>query len=141
MGCGDTIEEMLEIKVYEVGRDEEIFTSEAWRRAFDINKPVYAELCHEFYATYEFDEIVTDEDLMSKKLIKFRLGGCGHTLTILEFAHCMEIRQDKLEKMTHGQSYHTDRYADVFEYMAGHYNVPLQGDYAPPSYDVEQDEE
>ncbi|GKA29620.1 RNA-directed DNA polymerase like protein, partial [Tanacetum coccineum] len=141
MGCGDTIEEMLEIKLYEVGGDEEIFTSEAWRCAFDINKPTYAKLCHEFYATYEFDETVTDEDLMSKKLIKFRLGGRGHTLTILEFVHRMEILQDKLERMAHRQSYHTDRYADVFEYMAGHYNVPLQGDYAPPSYDVEQDEE
>nr|GEY37088.1 hypothetical protein [Tanacetum cinerariifolium] len=28
----------------------------------------------------------TDEELMSKKLIKFRLGGHGHTLTILELA-------------------------------------------------------
>ncbi|GJZ25369.1 hypothetical protein Tco_0569622 [Tanacetum coccineum] len=35
---------------------EEIFSSEAWRRAFDINEPIYTELCHEFYSTYEFDE-------------------------------------------------------------------------------------
>ncbi|GJV74591.1 hypothetical protein Tco_1506175 [Tanacetum coccineum] len=63
----DTIEEMLEIKVYEIGGDEEIFISEAWRRAFDIREPIYADLCHEFYTTYEFDEAVTDEDLMSKK--------------------------------------------------------------------------
>ncbi|GJR37475.1 hypothetical protein Tco_1213159 [Tanacetum coccineum] len=33
-----------------------------------------------------FDEIVTDEELMLKKVIKFRLGGRGHRLTILEFA-------------------------------------------------------
>ncbi|GJZ87536.1 hypothetical protein Tco_0659146 [Tanacetum coccineum] len=86
MGCAEEIEEMLEIKVYEMGGDEEIFTFEAWRCAFDIREPVYAELCHEFYATYEFDETVTDEDLMSRKVIKFRLGGHGHTSTILEFA-------------------------------------------------------
>ncbi|GJU47368.1 hypothetical protein Tco_1204634 [Tanacetum coccineum] len=86
MGCAEEIEDILEIKVYEMRGDEEIFTSEAWRRSFDINEPVYAELCHEFYETYEFDETVTDEDLMSKKLIKFRLRGRGHTLTILEFA-------------------------------------------------------
>nr|GEV79514.1 retrovirus-related Pol polyprotein from transposon TNT 1-94 [Tanacetum cinerariifolium] len=73
MAYGDTIEEMLKIKVYEMGGDEEIFTFEAWRCAFDINEPVYAELCHEFYATYDFDKTVTDEELMSKKLIKFRL--------------------------------------------------------------------
>ncbi|GJQ97914.1 ribonuclease H-like domain-containing protein [Tanacetum coccineum] len=86
MSCVKEIEEMLEIKVYEMGGDEEIFTSEAWRRAFDIREPVYAELCHEFYASYEFDETVIDEDLMSRKVIKFRLGGRGHTLTILEFS-------------------------------------------------------
>ncbi|GJW35362.1 retrotransposon ORF1 [Tanacetum coccineum] len=43
-------------------------------------------LCHEFYSTYEFDEEVTDEELISKKLIKFRLGGRGHSLSLLEFA-------------------------------------------------------
>ncbi|GJV28898.1 hypothetical protein Tco_1385346 [Tanacetum coccineum] len=72
MGCAEVIEEMLEIKVYEMGGDEDIFTSEAWRRAVDIREPVYAELCYEFYATYKFDTTVTDEDLMSRKVIKFR---------------------------------------------------------------------
>ncbi|GKA61902.1 hypothetical protein Tco_0761421 [Tanacetum coccineum] len=176
MGCAEEIEEMLEINVYE--------------------------LCHEFYATYEFDETITDEDLMSKKLIKFRLGGRGHTLTILEFSRhlglytsdeihdegfetyslgglrnddhfnvnylvdCkvaeeekswksegehdllmgrMEIRQGELEKMSGRQSYHSDRYAGLFEYMDGHYDVPLQGAYAPHGYDEpqqhQQDEE
>ncbi|GJR70973.1 retrotransposon ORF1 [Tanacetum coccineum] len=86
MGCAEAIEKMLEIKVYETGGDEEVFTFEAWRRAFDIREHVYAELCHEFYATYEFHEIIADEDLMSRKVIKFRLGGRGHRLTILEFA-------------------------------------------------------
>ncbi|GKC72798.1 hypothetical protein Tco_1118681 [Tanacetum coccineum] len=47
---------MLKIKVYEAGSQEEIFSSEAWRRAFDINKRIYTELCHEFYSTFEFDE-------------------------------------------------------------------------------------
>ncbi|GJT30598.1 hypothetical protein Tco_0910873 [Tanacetum coccineum] len=56
MGCTKEIEEMMEIKVYEMGGDEEMFTFEAWRCAFDIREPVYANLCHEIYATYEFDE-------------------------------------------------------------------------------------
>ncbi|GKE23450.1 hypothetical protein Tco_1434962, partial [Tanacetum coccineum] len=34
MGCTEAIKEILEIKVYEMGGDEEIFTSEAWRRVF-----------------------------------------------------------------------------------------------------------
>ncbi|GJQ89236.1 hypothetical protein Tco_0000375 [Tanacetum coccineum] len=293
MGCAEAIEEMLEIKVYGMGGDEEIFTSEAWRCAFDIREPVYAELCHQFYVTYEFDETVTDEDLMSKKVIKFRLGGRGHTLTILEFArrlglytsdeiqdegfetyfrrglrnddhfninqywseissenglvlsrssartirkpilrvlqkmityglcqrttrydkfitkivrranlltdevlnglsapiYCrsldtttlkelinsngrliaeepapgdpgvvvprpphnfisylydkmgrMEIRHGELERMSYRQLYHTDIYAGVFEYMAGHYNIHL-GDYAPPCHDEPQQQQ
>ncbi|GKE59687.1 hypothetical protein Tco_1498872 [Tanacetum coccineum] len=61
---------MLEIKVYEVGGQEEIFSSEAWRRAFDINEPIYTELCLEFYSTYEFDEVVTNDELMTKKVTK-----------------------------------------------------------------------
>ncbi|GJZ23728.1 hypothetical protein Tco_0561187, partial [Tanacetum coccineum] len=32
------------------------------------------ELCHEFYSTYEFDEVCTDDELKTKKIIKFRLG-------------------------------------------------------------------
>ncbi|GJZ50114.1 hypothetical protein Tco_0604304 [Tanacetum coccineum] len=74
MGYTKEIEAMFEIKVYEVGGQEEIFSSEAWRRAFDINEPIYTELCYEFYSTYKFDEVVTDDELMTKKLIKFRLG-------------------------------------------------------------------
>ncbi|GJY82031.1 DNA-directed DNA polymerase [Tanacetum coccineum] len=265
------IEAILEIKVYEIGGEEEIFNSEAWRRAFDINEPIYIELCHEFYATYNFDKDVTDDELMTKKLIKFRLEGRGHTLTLLEFAcrlglyHSAEISdggfevyfqgglhsdenfntrkywlnisseeelhlskslasnirsfflsglrerdleakesmiyygqfitrmakrmnlltdevldglsaptycraldattlkvligsirrfiaedlapgvpRDQLERMSHRQLYHTDRYAGVFEFMVGHYGVPLQGVYAPPVYDEEpqqQDQE
>ncbi|GJY36728.1 hypothetical protein Tco_0422106 [Tanacetum coccineum] len=42
MGCAEEIEEMLEIKVV-----EEIFTSEAWRRAFDINDLIFPDLCKE----------------------------------------------------------------------------------------------
>ncbi|GKD03558.1 hypothetical protein Tco_1178532, partial [Tanacetum coccineum] len=69
---------------YEVGGQEEIFSSEAWRRLFDINEQIYTELCHEFYYTYEFNEACADDELMTKKLIKFRLCGRGHNLTLLE---------------------------------------------------------
>ncbi|GJU90330.1 hypothetical protein Tco_1302753 [Tanacetum coccineum] len=66
--------------------EEEIFTSVAWIRAFNINEPIYVKLCHEFYSTYEFDEVCDDDELQSKKIIKFRLGGRAHSLTLLEFA-------------------------------------------------------
>ncbi|GJZ75128.1 hypothetical protein Tco_0639593 [Tanacetum coccineum] len=58
MGYAEEIENMLEIKVYEAGSQEEIFSSEAWRRVFDINETIYTELCHEFYSTYDFDKVV-----------------------------------------------------------------------------------
>nr|GEX85550.1 hypothetical protein [Tanacetum cinerariifolium] len=72
------------------GSDEEIFTSVAWIRAFNINEPIYMELFHEFYSTYEFDEVCADDELQTKKFIKFRLGGRAHSLTLLEFARSDE---------------------------------------------------
>nr|GEU76289.1 hypothetical protein [Tanacetum cinerariifolium] len=58
MGCDGEIDDMLRIRLREVGSYEEIFTSMAWIRAFIINESIYVELCHEFYSTYEFDEAV-----------------------------------------------------------------------------------
>nr|GFA02509.1 hypothetical protein [Tanacetum cinerariifolium] len=55
-GCDGEIDDMLRIKLCEAGSNEEIFTSVAWIIAFNISEPIYAELCHEFFSTYEFDE-------------------------------------------------------------------------------------
>nr|GEW84360.1 hypothetical protein [Tanacetum cinerariifolium] len=46
MDSDGEIDDMLRIKLREAGSNEEIFTSVAWTRAFNINKPIYAELCH-----------------------------------------------------------------------------------------------
>ncbi|GKB37043.1 hypothetical protein Tco_0881985 [Tanacetum coccineum] len=93
MGCDGEIDDMLRIKLCEAGSDEEIFTSVAWISAFNINEPIYAELCHEFYSTYEFDEVCADDELQTKKIIKFRLGGRAHSLTLLEFARRLGLYQ------------------------------------------------
>ncbi|GJW81480.1 hypothetical protein Tco_0145455 [Tanacetum coccineum] len=42
------------------------------------------------YSTYEFDEVCADDELQTKKIIKFRLGGRAHSLTLLEFARSRE---------------------------------------------------
>ncbi|GJY73528.1 retrotransposon ORF1 [Tanacetum coccineum] len=68
MGCAEEIEDMLEIKVYEIGGQQEIFTSEVWRRLFDINEKIYTELCHEFYSTYTFDEVCADDELRTNDM-------------------------------------------------------------------------
>ncbi|GJY97214.1 hypothetical protein Tco_0514124, partial [Tanacetum coccineum] len=86
------------------------------RYAFDINEPIYTKSCHEFYATYEFEEEGTDEELTSKKLIKFRLRGRAHSLTILEFARHLgfytnnEIQDEGFETYFHGGLRNNDHF-------------------------------
>ncbi|GJZ86736.1 hypothetical protein Tco_0658346 [Tanacetum coccineum] len=100
IGCDGEIDDMLRIKLHEAESNEEIFTSVAWIRAFNIKEPIYSELCREFYSTYEFDEVYADDELQTKKIIKFRLGGRAHSLTLLEFArklglyHAEEVDED-----------------------------------------------
>ncbi|GKB87796.1 hypothetical protein Tco_0960068, partial [Tanacetum coccineum] len=99
MGCDGEIDDMLRIKLREAESNEEIFTSMAWIRAFNIKEPIYPELCHEFYSTYEFNEVCAADELQTKKIIKFRLGGRAHNLTLLEFARRLGLYHvDKLEK-------------------------------------------
>ncbi|GJR55314.1 hypothetical protein Tco_1405835 [Tanacetum coccineum] len=56
-GIGKNIQ--IEYLVY-MWSDEETRNEQ---RAFNINEPIYAELCHEFYSTYEFDEVCADDEL------------------------------------------------------------------------------
>nr|GEV76509.1 hypothetical protein [Tanacetum cinerariifolium] len=93
MGCDGEIDDMLRIRLHEARSDEEIFTSVAWIRAFNINEPIYAELFHEFYSTYEFDEVCAGDELQSKKNIRFRLGKRAHNLTLLEFTQRLGLYQ------------------------------------------------
>ncbi|GKA36491.1 hypothetical protein Tco_0722982 [Tanacetum coccineum] len=112
MDCDGEIGDMLRIRLREARSDEEIFTSVAWIRAFNINKPFYAELCHEFYSTYKFDEVCVDDELQTKKIIKFRLGGRAHSLALMGR---MEIRQEAIERMEYSQSYHYDSNYEVLD--------------------------
>ncbi|GKA95196.1 hypothetical protein Tco_0817234 [Tanacetum coccineum] len=61
------IEDMLRIRLRQAGSDDEIFIS--------------------------FDEVCADDELQSKKIIKFRLGGRAHNLTLLEFARRLGLYQ------------------------------------------------
>ncbi|GJR95637.1 hypothetical protein Tco_0267811 [Tanacetum coccineum] len=80
-------------RLHKAASDEEIFTSVAWIRAFNINEPIYDKLCHEFYSTYEFDKVCADDELQTKKIIKFRLDGRANSLTLLEFARRLGLYQ------------------------------------------------
>ncbi|GJX14214.1 retrotransposon ORF1 [Tanacetum coccineum] len=59
----------------------------------DVTEMQILELCHEFYSTYEFDKVCADDELQTKKIIKFRLGGRAHSLTLLEFARRLGLYQ------------------------------------------------
>ncbi|GJS92045.1 hypothetical protein Tco_0774681, partial [Tanacetum coccineum] len=235
----------------EAETNEEILTYVAWIRAFNINEPIYSELCHEFYSTYKFDELCADdelglyhaEELDDEGFDVYFQGDLrsdehfntqeywlsisreenlslsrSHASTIREpsfegvtqddhlwlvsednwvrkccLVDCemdekkrswysereyyyadrvdrsegrlipkdpqsdvprvaipraqrasmqdlyermgsMEIRQGEIDRMAYRQSYQWDRYAGVFEHMAGVYSVPLQGAYNPPGY-------
>ncbi|GJZ70918.1 hypothetical protein Tco_0634769 [Tanacetum coccineum] len=120
MGCGEEIDGMLRIKLCEAGTNEEIFTSVVWIRAFNINEPIYLELCHEFYSTYEFDEVYADDELKTM-IIKFRLGGRAHSLTLLEFAcrlglyHAKELDEEGFDVYFQG-GLRSDDHFNALEY-------------------------
>ncbi|GKC91299.1 hypothetical protein Tco_1151948 [Tanacetum coccineum] len=86
IGCGEAIDEMLTIKLFMADTNEEIFTSEARTNAFNIDERIYSELCHEFYSTYEFDDVCAAAELKTKKIIKLRLCGHAFSWTLLKFA-------------------------------------------------------
>nr|GEV66234.1 hypothetical protein [Tanacetum cinerariifolium] len=112
---------MLRIKLCDAGTNEEIFTSVAWIRAFNINEPIYSELCHKFYSTYEFDEVCADDELQTKKIIKFRLGGHAYSLTLLEVArrlrlyHAEELAEEGFDVYFQG-GLHSDENFNAQEY-------------------------
>nr|GEV12701.1 hypothetical protein [Tanacetum cinerariifolium] len=93
LGCDGEIDDMFRIRLREARSDEEIFNLVAWIRDFNINEPIYAELCHEFHSTYKFNKVCIDDELQTKKIIKFRLGGRAHSLTLLEFARRLGLYQ------------------------------------------------
>ncbi|GJR60073.1 hypothetical protein Tco_1502235 [Tanacetum coccineum] len=85
MGYSEEIDGMLRINLCKAGTNEEIFTYVAWIRAFNINEPIYQNFATR--STHEFDEVCADDELKTKKIIKFILGGRAYSLTLLEFSH------------------------------------------------------
>nr|GEV08665.1 hypothetical protein [Tanacetum cinerariifolium] len=121
MDYGGAINEMLTIKLYVAGTNKEIFTSEAWTNAFNINEPIYSELCRKFYSTYDFDEVCADDELRTKKIIKFRLCGHSFSWTLLEFAkrlglyHSEEIEKEGFDVYFQG-GLRSDEHFNAHEY-------------------------
>ncbi|GJW58105.1 hypothetical protein Tco_0104836 [Tanacetum coccineum] len=63
------------------------------------NGKVATEMRSQDSSTYEFDEVCADDELKTKKIIKFRLGGRAHSLTLLEFARRLGLyHAEKLDE-------------------------------------------
>nr|GEV96654.1 hypothetical protein [Tanacetum cinerariifolium] len=121
MSYGEEINEMLTIKLSVAGTNEEIFTYEACTNAFNIDEPIYSNLYHKFYSTYEFDEVCADDELRTKKIIKFRLCGRAFSWTLVEFAkrlglyHPQEIEEDGFDVYFQGRL-RSDKHFNTQEY-------------------------
>ncbi|GKD92874.1 hypothetical protein Tco_1372711 [Tanacetum coccineum] len=109
MGCDGEIDDMLRIKLCKAGSNEEIFTSVAWIRAFNISEPIYSELglyhaeepdeegfdlyfqgglrSEEHFNVEEYVAIPRDQRASMQDLYQ-RIGG-------------MEIRQGAIERMAY----------------------------------------
>ncbi|GJZ14107.1 hypothetical protein Tco_0549337 [Tanacetum coccineum] len=59
---------------------QSLFTSQAWRRLFDIRDPLVHELILEFFSTFRFRESVLDLD--TTRALQFQLGGARHHIRI-----------------------------------------------------------
>ncbi|GKB27281.1 hypothetical protein Tco_0866682 [Tanacetum coccineum] len=115
LNCNNPVERSLAIQITMGTHDDEAGSSRSKRsrqhetveevllpqvhHEFLLWEGCNRELCHEFYSTYEFDEVCADDELQTKKIIKFRLCRCAHNLTLLEFAHRLGLNHaDELEE-------------------------------------------
>ncbi|GJZ21649.1 retrotransposon ORF1 [Tanacetum coccineum] len=132
LNCNDPDERSLAIQTvaWDVDLMKDMLLRVAWIRDFNINEPIYTELCHEFYSTYEFDEVCVDDELQTKKIIR------SHTSTIkkpvLRVIHKMityglcqrttgydKIKKNDLWLLSMFHAKHQNGYANVAWVIAG----------------------
>ncbi|GJW31509.1 hypothetical protein Tco_0051541 [Tanacetum coccineum] len=162
MGCDGEIDDMMRIRLREVGSNEEIFTFVAWIRAFKSLNILWQILYHEllfilrlyhaegveedgYKFTFEGGLIARKYKVLIEDVVKSLSAPIYYrdldTITLRDLIDSegrMEIRHEAIERMEYRQSYHWDMYQGVFEHMAGVYSVPLQGAYNPPGYAQQQ---
>ncbi|GKB69982.1 hypothetical protein Tco_0931394 [Tanacetum coccineum] len=155
MGCAETIEEMLEIKVIEMGGYDKIQRNERWLMSMfeDGNKERYVNVAWVIAKWMKRKGTGTQRESMIE---------CGQFVTRLAQRlhllndealngfrapiYCRTLDATTLRELIgpHGRIIIEDsalsfpRYIGIFEYMAGHYGVPLDGAYAPLGYNEGQ---
>ncbi|GKD62962.1 hypothetical protein Tco_1305070, partial [Tanacetum coccineum] len=66
-----------------------LFTSRAWRRLFDIRRPLVHELILEFFSTFRFGQAISDLDTPGP--LQFQLGGARRHISWREFILALEL--------------------------------------------------
>nr|GFA53049.1 hypothetical protein [Tanacetum cinerariifolium] len=153
MGCDGDIDDMLRIRLREVGSDEEIFNFfalglyheyELDEEGFNVYFERGLRSDEHFNAQEYWLSISREENLNLSRshasTIRYPVLRVIHKM--ITYGLCqrttemgrMEIRQEAIERIEYRQSYHWDMYQGVFEHMAGVYSVPLQGAYNPSGY-------
>lgn len=99
----------------------EIVTSQMWKRAVEIKEPIYMEWCLEFFSSVVVKKEITNEEVMTDKFLRFRLGGVEREVTLYEFGKLLgiyskeEMNSDHFEKLvTNGGRVVGDFDADAF---------------------------
>ncbi|GKE53081.1 hypothetical protein Tco_1488237, partial [Tanacetum coccineum] len=85
-GLSDLMADGLSARMLMEHRDAQrvsLFTSQAWRRLFDIRGLLVHELILEFFSTFRFGEAVTDLD--TPGALQFQLGGARRRMSWREF--------------------------------------------------------
>nr|GEV21062.1 hypothetical protein [Tanacetum cinerariifolium] len=137
------IDEMLRVRLFKEGSNEEIFTLvgmvdckiDEKKRSRSLSALIY---CRHLDTTTLRELIGSGGSLIPKvpHAGTPRVGIPRPTRVsvndLYERIGRIKIRQEAIERMEYRQSYHWDRYHEVFEHMAGMYNIPIQGAYNPP---------
>nr|GEX62026.1 hypothetical protein [Tanacetum cinerariifolium] len=97
MSCGEAIDEMLTIKLFVACTNEEIFTSEAWTNAFNIDEPIYRSLHPSLIpqAKKKREKTISDVCTLSLVLDLFMMCCINHRTTVHKINHTMSASKRK----------------------------------------------
>lgn len=89
-----------------------------WKRVFDLRENVYREWVLEFYSSLEINRDFDIAEMATTKVIKFRLGGREHNVTIQEFGFLAGIlTKEEYIRMSKDDSFLFDGELDAGDFV------------------------
>jgi hypothetical protein len=92
LGCDKILVDILLVRMV---FSEEIIGSFIWKKAVEIKENTYKEWCLEFFSTVKVKKEIADEELFAEGIMKFRLGGTKHTVTLLELGRLLGVYSEE----------------------------------------------